>query len=237
MRAMRGVVVLALCCAACGGANDPPAVSILLSSDGSHPCAGAVELKATLSELNGDSTEHVIAAAVAPEQFDCDFDVGVAEAVYSVLVGEIEVGVIHTVAIELYDSTGLVVGMGVSETFQARPDKEIDPIELQLSRAPMVSVGTALIDLASEPAFNGVSGEIAIVIEPIGSSRELTWPGDDSLKRPLRISGLPEGFDLFLAIELTGTDSTLLADYETDTFSVGSTESDAFAWPGLVELP
>ena len=103
-------IIVALGCVACGGASDPPAVSILVSSDGSHPCAGAVELKATLSELNGDSTEYVLAAAVAPEQFDCDFDVGVAEAVYSVMVGEIDVGVIHTVAIELYDSTGLVVG-------------------------------------------------------------------------------------------------------------------------------
>lgn len=233
---MRALALATLLVVAACGRTTPAPVEVLLSSDTSHACAGAVEIKLTLSEVNGDDTSQTLGTAVAPEQLDCDFDYGVAEALWSVSAGEIPTEVLYTVRIELYDSTGLLVGVGGSEPFRASASETNDPVHIELTRA--APLGTALVDLVLEDGFSAVSGDVSIVIlvgsDPIGS-RSLRWPGDDSLKRPLRISGLA-GTGLHLAIELEAADGTVVASRISETFSLGSTPDNAFATPQLNPL-
>ena len=214
----------------------PPGVSILLSSDGSHACAGAVRIKATVAEVGGDSTVRELDAAVAPEQLDCDFDIGVAEALYALLIGEIATGKAHIVTVALFDSTGLQVAAGGSAPFEASPSREVDPVVVELTR--VAPLGTVLVDLMALPDFASSSGtlEIAVLagVEPIGS-RRIPWSADSSLKRPLRISGLA-GIGLRLATTLRDGSDTELASRITDPFSLGSSPSDAFVTPALNEM-
>jgi hypothetical protein len=224
------ITVLALC--GCGGDTASPAVSVLLSGDGSHACAGAVSMTVTLSEVNGDATtESTVATAVAPEQLDCDFDVGVAEGAYALAVGEMATGRPHTVTVELFDSTGFTVAAGGSEPFEARARKSNDAINVELTR--VAPVGTVLVDLLAE-ADTAVAGDLDIVLlagnDPIGS-RNLEWSGDNSLKRPLRISGLlGVGLRIMLTLEDAGIE---VFSYLSEPFALGSADADAFATPVL----
>lgn len=221
--------------AACGQSIPAP-VEVLLSSDTTHACAGAVEMTLTLSEVNGDDSSQTFATAVSPEQLDCDFDLGVAEALWSVSAGEIPTEVLHTVTIELHDSTGLLVGVGGSEPFRASATDANDPVNIELTRA--APLGTALVDLVLEDGFGAVSGDLSIVIlagsDPIGG-RSLSWPGDDSLKRPLRISGIA-GTGLHLVIDLEDAAGNVVESRISETFSLGSTPDSAFATPKLNPL-
>ncbi|MEE8410716.1 MAG: hypothetical protein V3T05_14035 [Myxococcota bacterium] len=235
---MRAVAAAILCVAAvgCGGSDSvPPAVSIALFSDGSHACAGVVRMKVTIDVGNksADSIESEVPTAIAPEQLDCNFDVGVAEALYSLMVGEIKTDIVHTAKVELFDSTDFMVGRGRSGPFRAASHESIDPVEIELVRfAPL---GTVLIDLMAEPDFAGARGTLDIVVfagsEPIGS-REIVWPGNAADKRPLRISGLL-GIGLRMSLEVTNSAGTSLASRFTKTFALGSSTSDAFASPDL----
>jgi len=229
---VRAVIALVLA-SGCGGDTAPPAISVLLSGDGSHACAGSVSMTVTLSEVNGDaSTEQSVATAVAPEQLDCDFAVGVAEGAYAVALGEMATGRPHTITVELFDSTGFTVAAGGSEPFEARARKSIDPIDIELTR--VAPVGTVLVDLLAE-SDTATAGELDIVLlagnDPIGS-RTMDWPGDDSLKRPLRISGVL-GFGLRVALTVEEVPGTAGFSYLSEAFTLGSAENDAFATPQL----
>lgn len=227
-----GTIVVA-CMLACGSeASAPPAVSLLLTADTSHPCAGATRMKITIDEIGGDPLENEVATAIAPEQLDCDFSVGVAEALYSLLVGEINTDKAHTAKVELFDSTQLSVSLGASEPFQPTPTKRIDPIEIKLTRVAML--GTALVDLMAEPDFASASGTLTISLasSPGLGSRQLDWPGTAAEKRPLRISGL-QGFGLQLDLEVKDATGNSLASATTEAFTVGLSESEAFVSPAL----
>jgi len=229
---VRAIIIALVLATGCGDDTTLPGVSILLSGDGSHACAGAVSMTVTLDEVNGDgSTELSVATAVTPEQLDCDFDVGVAEGSWALPVGEMATGNPHMVTIELFDSTGFTVAAGGSEPFEAKARKSIDPVRVELTR--VAPVGTVLVDLLAEPD-TGIAGDLDIVVlagnDPIGS-RSLEWPGDDSFKRPLRISGLLGiGLRLVLTAE---ADEIELFSYITEVFTLGSGDENAFATPGL----
>jgi hypothetical protein len=218
----------------CGPGKAPDPVRILIANDTTHACAGAVTLKVTLAQPNASTVaEQTFAAAVSPEQVDCDFGVGVAEAVYSLMLGEIDVAVPHLLKVELSDSTGTTVAAGATEPFNASPNQENSAISLQLTR--VAPLGTVLLDLDAEVDFHGKAGELTLVLlagsDPVGS-RSLHWPGDQSLKRPLRVSGLT-GLGVRLAIELKDNSDTVLAKRLSDAFSLGSAPDSAFVWPTL----
>ena len=222
--------LLAATLAGCG-TTAPPPIEVLLSADGTHPCAGAVMVEVTLGEVNGDDAVTRFDAAIAPEQLDCAFVVGIGEALFAVSLGEIDVSIAYRVSLELHDSTGLVVAVGSSEPFRASSDG-IDPIAIELTRfAPL---GTALVDVEAVPQFQ-TPGDLDVVVlagsDPIGS-RSLAWPADGSLKRPLRISGL-SGTGLHLLVELSDGSGTVVASALSDVFSLGSTPDAAFATPPL----
>ncbi len=230
---MRALILACLVAAVgCGDESAPPRVVIALSSDDSHACAGAVSMKVTIGEVNGDgSTETEVATAVAPEQLDCDFDVGVAEGAWALEVGDMATGKPHTVTVELLDSTGFLVGAGGSEPFEARARKSIDPVAVELTR--VAPVGTVLVDLLAEPGTE-VAGDLDIVVlagaDAIGA-RSLSWPGDDSLKRPLRISGmLGVGLRLLLTAEAQGTK---LFSFVSEPFTLSSSGESTFSTPLL----
>jgi hypothetical protein len=209
-----------------------PGVNIALVADDTHPCAGAVRLKATLSEVNGDAIERELDAAVPPEQLDCDFSNGVAEAVWADALGEIPTGKPYLAKVELFDSTGLSVAAGGTEVFQAHADEAGDPVTLQLTR--LVPVGTLLVDLYAEPtshAAGTLTVELLAGSEVLGT-RDTSWPGDESIKRPLRISGLPELSGLKCRLTVSAGGSTI-ASFVTDSFGVGSSAQDAFASPNF----
>jgi hypothetical protein len=216
---------------ACGDGDSAPPIYVELSSDGSHACAGAVSMKITIAEVNGDaSIEQEVATAVAPEQLDCDFDVGVAEGAWAVEVGDMAVGRPHTITVELYDSTGFMVAAGGSEPFEARARKSIDPVAVELTR--VAPVGTVLVDLLAE-AGTASAGDLDIVVlagsDAIGA-RAMDWPGDDSIKRPLRISGiLGIGLRLLLTAEAGGVE---MFSFVSEPFTLSST-GDTFATPAL----
>jgi len=74
--------LLAATLAGCG-TTAPPPIEVLLSADGTHPCAGAVMVEVTLGEVNGDDAVTRFDAAIAPEQLDCAFVAGLVVAVGS----------------------------------------------------------------------------------------------------------------------------------------------------------
>ena len=126
------------------------------------------------------------------------------------------------------------MALGGSDVFQAHADKAIDPVVLQLTR--VVPVGTLLVDLYAEPtthAAGTLKVELLAGSEVLGT-RETSWPGDESVKRPLRISGLPELSGLRCRLTLSANGSTI-ASFLTDPFGVGSTAQDAFASPNFVQ--
>lgn len=231
---MRSIAVAMLCMAAAGCGSEssvPPPVTLLLTADTSHPCAGAVRMKVTISEIGGDSVEQDVSTAIAPEQLDCNFDVGVAEAVYGLLVGEINTDKAHTAKIELFDSIELRVGLGGSAPFEAIANKEIDPIEIELTRVAIL--GTALIDLLAEPEFAAARGTLRISLAgSAAGARKVDWPGTAADKRPLRISGLA-GFGLKLDLEVIDAAGTSLASRTTEAFTVGTSDNEAFVTPAL----
>jgi hypothetical protein len=230
----RPLPLLCLTLAACGGAANAPGVSIALVADDTHPCAGAVRLVATVSEVNGASTEHGFDAAVAPEQFDCDFTNGVAEAAYAEALADVVTGKPYTARVELFDSTGLSLALGGSGVFQAHADKSIEPVTLQLTR--VVPVGTLLVDLYAEAASHAagtLTVELLAGSEVVGT-RDTSWPGDESTKRPLRITGLPALSGLRARFTLKDGAATI-ASFVTDPFAVGATADTAFASPSLAQ--
>ncbi len=232
MRALSGVSALggvAALAAGCGAVDANGNVSILLTSDGTHPCAGAVRLRATLQQVGGDSVAEEAPAAVAPDQLDCDFSVGVAEALYGMQVADADSGQTFVVRVELFDSTALMVAAGATEPFDPGAG---GTVELQLTR--VAPLGTVLVDLWAEPDFAAVSGSLAIaVLAGAGAigARSVAWPGEAPSKRPLRISGIA-GFGLRLYFEVVVNGDAVVSRF-SEVFSVGSSPDDAFAEPRL----
>jgi hypothetical protein len=226
--------LLLLLAVGCGSSGDaPPGVSLALSSDDSHACAGAVSLKVTVSEVGGDEIETEVPAAVSPDQLDCDFSQGVAEAFWALPVGELDTGISHVAQVELLDSLGTRLAFGASGQFQPERRDEIDPVEVELSR--VAALGTVLLDLLAEPAFSAANGELSVVVK-VGtdalSTKRIDWPGEAARKRPLRISGLA-GYGLFLDLSVQDGDGTEVAGATTETFSFDDPEIDPFVTPTL----
>lgn len=190
-------------------------------------------MKVSLSEIGGDEIEAEAPAAVAPEQLDCDFGVGVAEAIWALPVGEIDTGVPYVAQVELLDSIGTQLALGVSEQFQPERRDAIDPVEVELTR--VTALGTALLDLVAEPGFSSAVGELAVAVKvgtDILTTKTIDWPGEAPGKRPLRISGLA-GFGLRLDLSVDDAGGSEVASATTEPFSFDQPEVDPFVTPAL----